>query len=77
VISPASVIPWLSLARPTGSKTAPVVADAPPKTAPSNPSAPAKTPPQGRWQIYGIHLPDSILRKVYNSNAARELHITI
>ncbi len=39
--------------------------------------APAKTPPQGRWQIYGIHLPDSILRKVYNGNAARELHITI
>ena len=39
--------------------------------------APAKTPPQGRWQIYGIHLPDSILRKVYNGNAARELNITI
>jgi len=39
--------------------------------------APAKTPPQGRWQIYGIHLPDSILRKVYNENAARELHITV
>ena len=39
--------------------------------------APAKTPPQGRWQIYGIHLPDSILRKVYNGNAARELHITV
>ena len=39
--------------------------------------APAKTPPQGRWQIYGINLPDSILRKVYYENAARELHITI
>jgi predicted TIM-barrel fold metal-dependent hydrolase len=39
--------------------------------------APAKTPPQGRWQIYGIHLPDSILQKVYNGNAARELHITV
>jgi predicted TIM-barrel fold metal-dependent hydrolase len=39
--------------------------------------APAKTPPQGRWQIYGIHLPESILRKVYNGNAARELHITV
>ena len=39
--------------------------------------APAKTPPQGRWQIYGIHLPDEILRKVYNGNAARELHITV
>jgi predicted TIM-barrel fold metal-dependent hydrolase len=39
--------------------------------------APAKTPPQGRWQIYGIHLPDSILRKVYNGNAARELHLSL
>jgi predicted TIM-barrel fold metal-dependent hydrolase len=39
--------------------------------------APAKTPPQGRWQIYGIHLPDSVLRKVYNGNAARELHLTV
>jgi len=39
--------------------------------------APAKVPPQGRWKIYGIHLPDSILRKVYNGNAARELHITV
>ena len=38
--------------------------------------APAKTPPQERWQIYGIDLPESILRKVYNGNAARELHIT-
>src|SRR3954471_2129765 len=38
--------------------------------------APAKTPPQGRWQIYGIHLPDSVLCKVYNGNAARELHLT-
>ena len=39
--------------------------------------APAKTPPQGRWQIYGINLPESILRKVYNGNAARELRITV
>ena len=39
--------------------------------------APAKTPPQGRWQIYGVHLPETILRKVYNANAARELHITV
>lgn len=39
--------------------------------------APAKVPPQGRWKIYGIHLPDSILRKVYNANAARELGITL
>lgn len=39
--------------------------------------APAKVPPQGRWRIYGIELPESILRKVYNQNAARLLHITI
>ena len=39
--------------------------------------APAKTPPQGRWQIYGLELPDPILRKVYNANAARELRLSI
>lgn len=33
--------------------------------------APSKTPPQGRWQIYGIGLPDEILKKVYCNNAAR------
>ena len=38
--------------------------------------APAKVPPQGRWRIYGIHLTDSILRKVYMGNAARELSLT-
>jgi predicted TIM-barrel fold metal-dependent hydrolase len=38
--------------------------------------APAPTPPQGRWHIYGIGLPDSILRKVYYDNAARLLNIT-
>ena len=37
--------------------------------------APAKIPPQGRWRIYGIGLPDSILQKVYNGNAARLLNI--
>ena len=37
--------------------------------------APAKIPPQGRWRIYGIHLPDTILRKVYHDNAARLLRI--
>ncbi len=37
--------------------------------------APAKVPPQGRWRIYGIKLPDPILRKVYNQNAARLLGI--
>jgi predicted TIM-barrel fold metal-dependent hydrolase len=37
--------------------------------------APAKMPPQGRWRISGIHLPKSVLRKVYNGNATRELHL--
>ena len=37
--------------------------------------APAKIPPQGRWRIYGIHLPDTILRKVYYENAAQLLRI--
>mgnify|MGYP000976784376 CR=1 FL=1 len=35
--------------------------------------APAAVPPQGRWRIYGIGLPDQILRKVYNANAMRIL----
>ena len=39
--------------------------------------APAKVPPQGRWRIYGINLPESILRKVYTGNAARELKIKV
>ncbi len=37
--------------------------------------APARIPPQGRWQISGIGLPDSILKKVYYENAARLLHV--
>src|SRR6267142_2379691 len=37
--------------------------------------APAKIPPQGRWRIYGINLPGSILLKVYQENAARLLRI--
>jgi len=39
--------------------------------------APAKVPPQGRWRISGLNLPPSILRKVYNENAARELRLSI
>ncbi len=39
--------------------------------------APAKVPPQGRWRIYGIELPEPILRKVYYDNAARLLGINI
>jgi predicted TIM-barrel fold metal-dependent hydrolase len=38
--------------------------------------APAKVPPQGRWRIYGIKLPEAILFKVYNGNAARELRLS-
>ncbi len=30
-------------------------------------------PGQGRWMIYGLHLPDDVLRKVYFENAARVL----
>lgn len=37
--------------------------------------APAKVPPQGRWRIYGLGLPEQILRKVYFANAARLLGI--
>jgi predicted TIM-barrel fold metal-dependent hydrolase len=37
--------------------------------------APAPKPPQGRWQIYGLGLPENILRKVYYENAARVLGI--
>lgn len=39
--------------------------------------APAKVPPQGRWRISGLNLPESILRKVYNENAARELRLSV
>jgi predicted TIM-barrel fold metal-dependent hydrolase len=37
--------------------------------------APAKVPPQGRWRIYGIQMPDTILRKVYHDNAAQLLRV--
>ena len=37
--------------------------------------APAPVPPQGRWRIYGLGLPEQILKKVYNGNAARVLHL--
>lgn len=30
---------------------------------------------QGRWMIYGIHLPDEVLEKIYNKNALRLLGI--
>jgi len=35
--------------------------------------APAPVPPQGRWRIYGLGLPEQILKKVYYNNAARLL----
>jgi predicted TIM-barrel fold metal-dependent hydrolase len=35
--------------------------------------APAAVPPQGRWQIYGLGLPEPILKKVYQDNALRAL----
>ena len=38
--------------------------------------APAPKPPQGRWQIYGLGLPEGILRKVYYQNAERVLGIS-
>ena len=38
--------------------------------------APAPVPPQGRWRIYGLGLPDAILKKVYYDNAARMLGLS-
>jgi predicted TIM-barrel fold metal-dependent hydrolase len=38
--------------------------------------APAPVPPQGRWRIYGVGLPEPILRKVYRDNAARLLGLS-
>jgi predicted TIM-barrel fold metal-dependent hydrolase len=38
--------------------------------------APAVIPPQGRWRIYGLGLPEPILKKVYHDNAARILGLT-
>jgi len=38
--------------------------------------APAPVPPQGRWRIYGLALPDAILRKVYHQNAERLLGLS-
>ena len=38
--------------------------------------SPAPVPPQGRWRIYGIGLPEQVLRKVYWENAARLLGLS-
>ncbi len=37
--------------------------------------APSRIPPQGRWRIYGLGLPEDILRKVYYANAERLIGI--
>jgi predicted TIM-barrel fold metal-dependent hydrolase len=39
--------------------------------------APAPMPPQGRWRIYGLGLPDGVLKKVYYENAAQLLRVKI
>jgi predicted TIM-barrel fold metal-dependent hydrolase len=39
--------------------------------------APAPVPPQGRWRIYGLGLPDGMLKKVYYENAAQLLRLNI
>jgi predicted TIM-barrel fold metal-dependent hydrolase len=31
---------------------------------------------QGRWNIYGLHLPDDVLRKIYRENAPRLLSLS-
>ena len=33
--------------------------------------SPVEPPPQGRWRIYGLHLPDDVLAKLYAANAKR------
>jgi hypothetical protein len=38
---------------------------------------PSRVPPQGRWRIYGLGLPDTILKKVYYENATRLLPIKL
>jgi predicted TIM-barrel fold metal-dependent hydrolase len=38
--------------------------------------APAPVPPQGRWCIYGLGLPEPVLKKVYHENAVRLLGLT-
>lgn len=38
--------------------------------------APAPVPPQGRWNIYGLGLPDNILRKIYHENIDRVMRLS-
>ena len=37
--------------------------------------SPGEIPGQGRWYIYGLHLPDEILEKVYRENAVKLFQI--
>jgi predicted TIM-barrel fold metal-dependent hydrolase len=37
---------------------------------------PGEIPGQGRWQIYGLHLPDEVLEKIYWKNASNILKIS-
>jgi len=37
------------------------------------PYMPGEIPGQGRWNIYGLHLPDDVLEKIYYRNALRAL----
>lgn len=32
-------------------------------------------PPQGRWNVYGLHLPEDVLKRVYSGNAVRVLRL--
>jgi hypothetical protein len=32
-------------------------------------------PLQGRWHVYGLYLPDEVLKKVYSENARRVLRM--
>jgi len=38
--------------------------------------APVDVPPRGRWSIYGIGLPEAILRKTHHDNATRLLGLS-
>ncbi len=36
----------------------------------------SEVPLQGRWYVYGLYLPDDVLRKVYSENARKVLHFS-
>lgn len=39
------------------------------------PYSAGERPGQGRWRIYGVFLPDEVLKKLYHDNAARLIHL--